>query len=82
MFNQFYIDFADSKRPDLMQYCKREHVLPEELVYTGKHRKTMKFHLETAAFHLLQRLDRRLDAMIGRLIADIERNSLVQRHVS
>lgn len=82
MFNQFYVDFSDSKRPDLKQYCKSEHVTPESLVGTGDIRKTMKFRLETAVFHLLQRFDKRLDAMIGRLITDLELNGRVQRPVS
>lgn len=82
MFNQFHIDFADSKKPALKQYCKMEHVLPEALVCDRKPRKSMKLHLETTAFHLLQHIDRRLDAMIGRLIADMEHSGRVQRPVS
>jgi len=49
MFSQFYIDFADTKKTALMQYCKMENVLPESLVNTHKTRKSIKLHLETAA---------------------------------
>ena len=79
MFNQFYIDFVDAKRSALKQYCKMENVIPESLVNTHKTRKSMKLHLETTAFHLLRRIDRRLDVMIGRLSADLERCGMVHK---
>ena len=82
MFNQFYIDFTVTKRTALQQYCKMENVMPESLVNTHKTRKSMKLHLVTTAFHLLRRIDRRLDVMIDRLTADMERCGMVQRPCS
>ncbi len=82
MFNQFFIDFSDTRSSALKQYCKMEHVLPESLVNTRKPRKSMKLHLESAAFHLLRRIDRRMDVMISRLTADLEDCGMVQRPCS
>ena len=82
MFNPFYTRFADSQRSELLQYCKMEHVLPESLVCAGKPKSTLKLQLATTAFHLLQRIEKRLHALIGRLTADLEHNGRVQRYQS
>ena len=82
MFNQFNIDFADKKSPDLKQYCKTENVLPESLVNTHETSKSIMLHLKTAAFHLLRWIDRRLDVMIGRLTTDLERCGMIKRPCS
>jgi len=82
MLDQFYTGFTDIKRTALMQYCEMENVVPAVLAYTNKPKKTMKFQLETTAFHLLQRIDKRLNAMISRLISDMEHNVKVQGHLS
>jgi len=82
MFNQYYIDFADAKRTALKQYCKMENVLPESLVNTHKTSKSLKLYLETAAYKMLRRIDRRLDVMIDRLTADLEHNGMIRERLS
>lgn len=82
MLDQFYTGYTDTKITDLMRYCKMENVLPADLVCASKPKKSLKLHLETTVFHLLQRIDRKLNALISRLTADIEHNGMVQRHLS
>jgi hypothetical protein len=82
MLDQFYTGYADTKKTDLMQYCKLENVLPADLVCASEPRKTMKLQLKTTAFRLLQRIDKKLNALISRLTADLEHNGTVQRHLS
>lgn len=82
MLDQFYTGFADTKITDLMRYCKMEHVLPADLARAGKSQKSLKLRLETAVFHLLQRIDKKIDLLISRLTVVIEHHSMVQRHVS
>lgn len=82
MLNQFYLDFSNSISSDLKQYCEMENVLPEALVYSRKSKPSIKLNLEAAAFHLLQRIAKRLDKIIGRLSADMDHNSRLRRPVS
>jgi hypothetical protein len=82
MLDRFYTGFADAPQPELMQYCRMENVIPEALLNTDKPKNAMKLQLESAAYHLLQRINKWLNAMICRLTADLEHNGLVQRHLS
>jgi len=82
MLDRFYTGFADTQHSELMQYCKLENVLPAALSSESKSKNTIMLQLEKTAFHLLQRFDRRLNALISRLTADLEHNSRAQRYLS
>jgi hypothetical protein len=81
MLDRFVIDLTDAHRRELIQYCKMENVLLSSLVCAGKPKVTIELRLKTAVCHLLQRIDKWLNTMIGRLTADMEHCSRLQRRV-
>ena len=82
MLDRIFADYADTQRTALMQYCKMENVLPASLVCVGKPRNAIKFRLETTAFHVLQHMDKWLNAMIIRLTSEMEHSGMIQRRLS
>ena len=82
MLDRFYTGFADTKQTELSRYFKMENVIPAELSNSGRSRNTLKLWLETTAYHLLQRIDKILNAMISHLTVDLEHHGRVQRYVS
>ncbi len=82
MWNQFYIPEADKHNAELMQYCKMENVLPEDLKCAVVRRDTILIKLEKLAFHVLQRIEKSLNFIIERLIADLELKGKPQRYYS
>jgi len=82
MLDRFHMDFADTQRATLMQYCKMENITLSALLHDSKPKSKMKIRMEATAFHLLQRIDKRLNAMISRLTTDMEHSGVVQRRLS
>jgi len=82
MWNQFYIPDVDIQNAELKQYCKMENVLPGDLKYTIIRRDTIRIGLEKLAFRALQRIDKSLNFIIERLIADLEHKGRAQGYYS
>lgn len=78
MWNQFYIPDGDKKNAALMQYCRLENVLPGDLKCDVLQRDTIRIRLEKLAFHVLQHIDKSLNFIIERLIADLEHKGRAQ----
>ncbi|MHB1455165.1 MAG: hypothetical protein ACYCYM_14600 [Saccharofermentanales bacterium] len=77
----YHVDINSPLNADLMKYCKMENVPLAVLLYVDEPRKTFRIRLESMAFHLLQRIDRRLNALIVRLSTDVEHSRMVQRQL-
>lgn len=73
------IDYENIKNNDLRQYCKSENVMLSSLISTNQPKATIKFRMELAICHLLQRINNWLSIMINRLTADIEQSGKVHR---
>jgi hypothetical protein len=82
MLDQFRIDIPAMQRAALLQYCKMENISPAAIVRASEARYGWQFRLKATVFHLLQHIDKRLNAMISRLSAEMEHSSLVQRRLS
>lgn len=78
MLDRLVMDLSDAHRTDLIRYCKMENVLLSSLICAGKPKITMKLRLKSAVCHLLQRIDKWLNAMISRLTADMEHSRRLQ----
>lgn len=81
MSELFHIHATSPQRAELMEYCKMENVPLAILLCFNKPENTMKLKLKSIAFHLLQRVDKRLNIMLDRLSADVEHNRMVQRRL-
>lgn len=77
----YHVDINSPLNAELKEYCKMENVPLAVLLYVDEPRKTLRIRLESTAFHLLQRIDRRLNALIVRLSADVEHSRMVQRQI-
>lgn len=73
------LDLTEIKNNDLRQYCKSENVIFSSLMPANKPKGTVKFRIELATCHLLQRINNWLSVMINQLTADIEHNGKVHR---
>jgi len=82
MLNQYYIPEGNKPSAELRQYCKMEHVLPSDLKCAPMPRNTIKIRLEKLAFHVLRRVDRGLNTILARLVADLEHKGYAQRYSS
>ena len=82
MLTQYDTEFTGMQSAELRQYCKLENVLPISLMRAGKPKTAMKLRLKTAAFHLLQRLDKTVSSLINRLTADLEHSGVAPRSLS
>jgi len=82
MLNQFYIPEPDRQNAALMQYCKMENVLPGELKCSVLPKNSIRIRLEKLVFHALQRIDKNLNLMIKRLVADLEHHGNAQEYIS
>jgi hypothetical protein len=65
-----------------MQYCRLEQVSPGELKCAADPGNSIRIRLEHLAFHALSRMDKSLDFMIKRLMADLERSGRVEGYLS
>lgn len=66
----------------LKQYCEMEQVSPGDLKCAALPRTTIRIRLEHLAFNALSRMDKGLDLMIRRLVADLERSGRVEGYLS
>jgi len=82
MLDRFPMDIPGTQRTELMEYCKMENVSLAILLSESKSENTLKLRLKSTVFHLLQIVDKRLNIMIDRLSAEVERKSMVQRRLS
>lgn len=82
MWNQFYIPDASIQDAALKQYCKMENVLPSDLKLVVMRRDTIRIRLEKLAFRGLQHIDKSLNFIIERLIADLEHKGRAQGYYS
>lgn len=73
------IDYENIKNNDLRQYCKSENVILTTLISVNQPKITIKFRMELAICHVLQRINNSLNIMIKHLTADIEHNRKVHR---
>lgn len=73
---------ASTQNAELIKYCKMENVPLAVLLHGDKPKDTLKFRLKSAACHLLQRVDRRLNVMIKQLSAEVEPSGMVQRRLA
>lgn len=74
MSNRFHVDIDSKCAADLMRFCKMENVPLAVLLCVDKPKKKMRFRLKSMAFHFLRRVDKKLNAMINRLSAEVEHN--------
>jgi hypothetical protein len=82
MLNQFYIPEPDRHNAALRQYCKMENVLPGELKCPVLLQNSIRIRLEKVAFRALQLIDKSLNLMIKRLVADLEHHGNAQEYIS
>ena len=82
MFKQLYIPEPDRQNAALMQYCKMENVLPSELKCPVLHQNSIRISLEKLVFHALSHMDKSLNLMIKRLVADLEHHGNAQEYTS
>ena len=68
---------ASTQNAELIKYCKLENVPLAVLLRVDKPKHAMKLRLKSSVFHLLQRVDRRLNVMIDRLSAEVEHSGMV-----
>ncbi len=77
----YHVDINDPQNAELLKYCKNENVPISVLLYVDEPRNTMKIRMKSMVFHMLQRIDKRLNAMIARLSIDVERSRMVRRQL-
>jgi hypothetical protein len=82
MLNQFYIPETDRLDAELRQYCKMENVLPGDLKCPVVSKMTIRVRLEKMAFHALSRMNKSLESIMKRLVADLEHRGKVQEYLS
>ena len=82
MLNQFYIPEPDRHNVELRQYCKMENVLPGDLKCPVLPQNSTRIRLEKLAFRALQHIDKSLNLMIKRLVADLEHHGNAQEYIS
>jgi len=78
----FNINNANEQSDELKQYCKSENIMLTSLISANHPRVTLKFRMELATCHLLQRIYNWLSVVINRLTADIEQNGKVRKQLS
>lgn len=66
----------------LMQYCRQEQVSPGDLKCAATPGNSLRISLEHLLFHALSRMDKSLDLIIKRLMADLERSGRVEGYLS
>jgi hypothetical protein len=81
MLDRFYMNMASSQSAGLLRYCKMENIPLEELLCVEKPKKSMEHRLKSAAVHLLQSADKKLNTMIDRLSAEVESNGIAQGQI-
>jgi hypothetical protein len=82
MLIQYYIPEPDRPNAELRQYCKMENVLPGDLKCPATPRNTIRIRLEKMAYHALSHMDKGLNLLIKRLVADLEHHGRVQGYIS
>ena len=78
MSDLFRMNVESTQKTELKKYCKMENVPLAVLLSVDKPKKTIKLRLKSTAFHLLQRIDKRLTVMIDRLSAEVEHSGMAQ----
>jgi hypothetical protein len=78
----FTINNANEQSNDLKQYCKSENIMLTSLISANNPKVTIKFRIELATCHLLQRIYNWLSIIINRLTADIEQNGKFHGQIS
>ena len=79
-----YIDTVDpdsTRGRELARYCKSENVPLAVLLYVDDPRPTIRTRMKSVVCHLLQRVDRRINAMIARLSPDVEHSRIMRRQL-
>ena len=82
MLDQYYTGFAVTHTAAMKQYCNMENISPLDLVRASRPKPTIKLRLRTAAYHLLQRIDKWLNVMISRLSAEMDHSAMVHGRLS
>ncbi len=81
----YHVDINSTQNAELMRYCKMENVPLAVLLHVDEPRNATKFRLrirlKSMVLHLLKRVDKRLNAMIGRLSADTEYKRMIRRQL-
>ena len=78
----FNINNANEQSDELKQYCKSENIMLTSLISANHPRVTLKFRMELATCHLLQRIYNWLSVVINRLTVDMEQNGKVRKQLS
>jgi hypothetical protein len=82
MLDQFRAYLEDSQSAALMQYCKMENVSLSALIQVGKPKSAMKTRIKVLAYRVLRSVDKRLNAMMRRLTAEMEHSGAVPGQLS
>lgn len=78
----FNINNANEQSDELKQYCKSENIMLTSLISANNPKVTLKFRMELATCHLLQRIYNWLSVVINRLTVDMEQNGKVRKQLS
>ena len=77
----YHVDINSTQNAELMRYCKMENVPLEVLLHVDEPVDTLRLRLKSTVLRFLQSFNRKIDAMIGRISADVEHNRMVQRQL-